>query len=122
MFNWLRELMELRAEFRLRRLNDEAIQCETCEVLKMTLAQVNREKEVLLNRLLAGSVEDLPKTPPVPEPIQSRFVPWKMKQQMLEVEDRQKARVLAEFKKEHEAAKINTAKLEASIGVNNEAG
>lgn len=72
--------------------------CASCEVLREQLSVVNIEKEKLLNLILE-------KNKPVPEPqidteelkpITSKYVPWKVRREMLEAEDREKARVLRE--------------------------
>lgn len=91
MFNWLRELKEIwqtRAE------------CSSCEVLKVELSNERREKEMFLRHVLTPkSVEPERLTAPEPIPLPTnRHIPWKVRQQMLEAESREKARAMAEFK------------------------
>lgn len=89
----------------------EDMPCNTCEVLRAQLDESNRERRALLNRLL-----EPPKSEPPLEkeeelvPIKPQFVPWRMRQQMLEAEDRQKARLTKE-----KAAEL--AELERELGV-----
>ena len=69
--------------------------CETCEILRLQLDESNRERRELLHRLLD---KDKPEPPSVsseePVPITPNFVPWRVRQQMLEQEDRVKANIL----------------------------
>ena len=100
MFGWLEEL------YRIRRANREAIRqeilesqvCQSCEVLKVELAKERREKEMLLSHILHPKSEELPVRNENPTPILPRHVPWTVKQQELEAQDRmQKERILKEF-------------------------
>ena len=93
-------------------LRIEALPCNTCEVLRSQLAESNKERRELLNRLLEPSKPEPP--PAVVEefkPIQPAFVPWRVRQQMLEAEDSQKARLMREKAQEIQ-------KLEKEMGVN----
>ena len=69
--------------------------CETCEVLREQLHRSEAERIDLLNRLL-----DKDKPEPVVEreethvPIQPQFIPWRVRQQMLEAEDRKTAELM----------------------------
>lgn len=80
----------------------EPFPCGTCELLRIQLDESNRERRELLTRLLE---KDRPEpTQPVKteeyRPIQSQFVPWRVRQQMLEAEDRKKAELLKRHKDE----------------------
>ena len=93
MFNWLRELKEIWREPRV---------CLSCEVLKVELSNERREKEMLLTHVLTPRPQ-LPEREVAPEPqvpITAKHVPWRVKQQMLEAEDRARAaQIMSEFKK-----------------------
>ena len=73
----------------------EELPCNTCEVLRSQLDESNRERRELLTRLLTPSS---PEPSSVEEkelvPIKSNFTPWRVRQQMLEQEDRQKAKLM----------------------------
>ena len=88
--------------------------CETCEILRFQLEESNRERKELLHKLLN---KDEPKPPVFSEdelkPVQSQFIPWRVRQQMLEAEDRQKARLLNDKAKE-------IAELEKAVGISEE--
>ena len=79
LLNWYREWREIR-------------HCESCDTLRQQLEIANYEKQQLLNKLLtppAPVIESKPLEVTVP-----RTVPWNVRRQMLEREDREKARSL----------------------------
>ena len=86
--------------------------CDTCEVYREQLAKSERERSELLHRLLDKDKAE--PQPPVPldelRSIQPAFVPWRVKQQMLEQEDRKSAQLLRDKEKE-------IAELEQELGV-----
>lgn len=90
----------------------EPVRCEVCEVLRAQLDESNRERRELLTRALTPPQTEPPHTPADEEmkPVQSQFVPWRVKQQMLEAEDRVKARLLQDKAKE-------IADLEREVGI-----
>lgn len=107
MFNWLRELRDILREPR---------PCTSCDVLKVEIANLRREKETLLNRLLEPQVQETRIVAPEPVPIPQRHKPWRVKQQELERADRlEHDRIMAEFKK-----KISG--IEETMGVKPDAG
>lgn len=71
--------------------------CQNCEYLKLQLEKIQE-----LNKELIDKLTNKPETPvieqPKTEPIVPRFIPWRVRRQMLEAEDRVKAQ------KEREAA------------------
>lgn len=108
MWNWLRELYDIRRENKMSR-------CDSCDILKVELAQERREKERLLNHILNPQPQSEP-TAEKPEPIMPKHVPWRVKQQELETRDRQEAaRILAQFKDRVKSA--DTEKLEKDMGI-----
>lgn len=128
MFGWIRELLEIRYEFKERKVRlaeekyERAHVCQSCEVLKSQLDRANREKDQLLRELLADDIKN--ETQPAaeaPQPVNPRLIPWKIKQQQLEAEDRAEAIKREAFKKEQEAARLaskpSTSELEKNLGV-----
>ena len=69
--------------------------CESCEILRERLLQSDAERKELLHRLLDN---DKPEPPSIKEedlvPIKPQFTPWRVRQQMLEQEDRKKAQLM----------------------------
>jgi len=93
MFGWLRELYEIRRE------NKDAKVCQSCDVLKVELSAERREKQMLLQHVLYPKTEESVRVEGNPEPIRPKHVPWRVKQQELEAQDKiQAARIMQEFK------------------------
>lgn len=107
MFNWLRELYEIRKENKT---------CESCENLKFELAQVRLENSRLLDHILAKPVPEPEVKQEFIKPVLPNMIPWRVRQQMLEAEDRQKARLMKEHT--NKEPKSNTVEeLEKELGV-----
>jgi len=88
------------------------IPCESCEILREQLHKSDAERQNLLHRLLD---KDKPEPPQVSteefQPVTPQFTPWRVRQQMLEAEDRQKAKLMRDRVSEIE-------KLEKEVGIN----
>lgn len=81
----------------------EAEVCPVCEVLREQLVNSERERRELLQRALVPSPEPLVATPKEElRPIRPQFIPWRVRQQMLEAEDRKQAQILKDKKVELE--------------------
>lgn len=95
--------------------------CDSCETLREQLSIVNAEKQKLLNHVLALNgpfeINMKPSAQELPQPIQSRQVPWKVRREMLEAEDRNKAEILRKKQAELDATKQTTEQLESELGV-----
>lgn len=77
--------------------------CMTCEVLRDQLDKSDVERRELLSRLLEkDKPEPSPAEPVMPKAITPQFIPWRVKQQMLEAEDRKRAQLVREKAKEIE--------------------
>ena len=88
--------------------------CEACEILRTQLDESNRERKDLLHRLLdKDKPEPLPAKLEEMEPIKPAFTPWRVRQQMLEAEDREKARLLKD-----RTTEIEKLETELGVGVN----
>jgi hypothetical protein len=90
----------------------EPIRCESCEILREQLYKCERDRIELTARLL-----DIGKSePPTPvderelKPIMPQYVPWRVRQQMLEAEDHKKAELMKSRQKEIE-------ELEKQVGI-----
>lgn len=86
--------------------------CETCEVLRIQLARSERKCDELLEKLLSKQeTEPIPVDKEELQPIKTtNFVPWHIRQQMLEAEDRKKAELVKQREKE-------IAALERELGI-----
>jgi len=89
----------------------EPVPCATCEVLREQLDESNRERRELLTRLLdKANPEPSPIEKEEYKPIQPQFMPWRVRQQMLEAEDRKQAELMR-------AKREEIGKLEKELGV-----
>lgn len=118
MFHWLREFLELKYEFRERKVSEDKL-CQSCETLKMQLSIANDEKRDLLNRLLKE-----PEKEPVREigdlkPVLPRtHLSWNARRQVLEANDRKTAQILEEKKREiNQVEKVSTEDLEKEMNI-----
>jgi hypothetical protein len=89
----------------------EPFPCATCEVLRIQLDESSRERRELLSKLLEKDVSPAPTTEQQEfRPIKPQFTPWRVRQQMLEAEDRKKAELMKKKSEE-------IADLEKELGV-----
>jgi hypothetical protein len=71
--------------------------CQSCETLRKQLEIINYEKKQLMDRLLEKpSVEPQSKLVEMSKPTN---IPWNVRKQMLEAEDREKARLMRDAPK-----------------------
>ena len=82
----------------------EETPCPTCAVLRDQLEKSETERRELLHRLM-----DNPQTEPLIEkekedlePVKPTFIPWRVRQQMLEAEDKKRAELLRKKNEELE--------------------
>ena len=98
-------------EFFRKLLGLEPSVCPVCEVLRAQLDESSRERRELLQRALAPPIQSAePISTEEHQPIKAQYVPWRVRQQMLEAEDREKARLMRDKVQEIE-------ELETELGV-----
>lgn len=98
--------------YKLFRIEKEP--CASCETLRSQLEITNYEKRQMLETILSFTKPPevrLPETKEI-EPITPKTVPWVVRKQMLETEDRERARIMKQKQEEIE-------ELEKAVGVNN---
>jgi hypothetical protein len=105
----LEERRELKAENKI---------CESCETLRKQLEIANFEKERLLSRLLEKPEQPIVDNKPV-NITPPKTIPWRVRQQMLEQADRDKAMALRNAAKPD--VKVSTADLEKDFVEDNDA-
>ena len=71
----------------------EANVCESCETLKQQLEIANYEKKMLLDKLTKEPEAPLPVNKEIPVSV-PKMIPWNVRRQMLEREDREKAKAM----------------------------
>lgn len=87
--------------------------CESCETLKQQLEIERHTNKELLKAILPK--ETIPQEIQMPQPIQPRTVPWHVRQQMLEAEDRRQNELLKAKANESIDSKKSTEELEAEL-------
>jgi len=105
MLKWLHRLLHPHCPECAEEKKDSKV-CPSCEVLKQQLEYANYEKKLLLNSIISPrQTQDIPKEVVFPESISKAGIPWAVRKQMLEAEDRKKAALM----REAEAAKLKLA-------------
>lgn len=93
--NWLRRLLSIPQE-----------PCRGCEAYQQQMTHMIYENEKLLRYILEP--KEMQAAAPIkeeePEPIVPKIVPWKIRKEMLEREDRQKAALMKQAKEEQQQA------------------
>jgi hypothetical protein len=122
MFKWLHHLLnphcpECQDEKQIAKI------CSSCETLKAQLAIANHEKERLIELIVHPLQNNTANFPEVkPELITPKVVPWKVRQQQLETDDREKARLMRAKEKEATELRMNkpsqsVQELEKELGI-----
>jgi hypothetical protein len=118
LLDWYKQWLEIRTEFRAKTnevIHEEKV-CQSCETLRQQLEISNYEKGELLKKLLKE-----PEAPPIteaPNITPPRMVPWNVRRQMLEREDREKARLMRDAPKpDANTNKADVAELEKELDV-----
>jgi len=106
MIKWLHHLLNPHCPECKEERESEKI-CRNCEQLTLQIDQINYEKKQMLEAILSFN-----RPPQVTEPAaipanvyenaRKTALPWHVRRQMLEAEDRKKAQILAEYKKQQE--------------------
>jgi hypothetical protein len=118
MWTWLHHILEPHCPD-CREEREEARVCQSCEVLKHQIEMLNYTQRELIKTLAEVNKPETVIHQPVEfEPIKPKTIPWQVKRQLLEEEDRAKAKVIADNKKRQQEAKDNSIdKLEVELGV-----
>lgn len=96
MIKWIHRLLEPHCPECKEEAQDKSI-CQSCETLKHQLEIANYEKRQMLDTILrmgSPQPQSVPVRIEVPESIKSRTIPWVVRKQMLEAEDREKAKLM----------------------------
>lgn len=108
MFNWYREWLLIRREARI---------CESCETLKHQLEISNFEKKQLLDRLLEKPEKEVTKEPMNWATVPTKNIPWNVRRQLLETEDRERAKLMREAPTQSNHP-VSLEELEKDFGIN----
>lgn len=83
MWKWLHHILDPHCE--------ECNRCPTCEVLKEQVETERIFNKVLLDKLTEKNIPTVPLTEPIPPSAMPHTIPWRVKRQMLEADDRKAA-------------------------------
>ena len=119
MIKWIHHLLnphcpECRAEREMKR--NEELYCESCENFKTEIARLREDNERLLNRIIEPKQET--KEPVRLEgttPIFPRTMPWRVRQQMLEKEDKARAQAMRNAAKSDKDLTVEAIEKEMGI-------
>ncbi len=94
--------------------------CSSCETLREQLSIANREKDKLLQALLEVNKPKTEETRVTekPEPLNPRYTPWRVRQQILEEQDRERAKLMKQAARDGKAIeKVDTEDLERALEI-----
>lgn len=114
--DWYKQYLEIKYDSRKRK-NEVVVEekvCASCETLKQQLEISNYEKGEILKKLLKEP-EPVIDSPPIAV-TRPRMIPWHVRKQLLETEDREKAKVLRNAPKPVETT-TDVAELEKELDV-----
>lgn len=113
MANWFHRFLNPHCEHCLEESREKRI-CSSCEVLQLEIARLRHDNERLLNSIIEPRVEIERTTAPEPTvPLPTRM-PWRVKQQHLEMKDRELAQ---ERKLRAAASRVDVTDLEKELDV-----
>jgi ribosome-binding ATPase YchF (GTP1/OBG family) len=122
LLRWYKEWLNIRATYSASKLNlarekheDETL-CQSCETLKHQLEIANIERTRLIERLLEKPEKLVESGSPI-EISKPRMVPWNVRRQMLEREDREQARLMRNAPKPESETTESIAELEKEMGM-----
>lgn len=113
MIKWLHHLFNPHCSECRDELEESRI-CDSCETLKLQISRLERENERLLNRILEKPIEEPKQEITDLKPILPKMIPWRIRKQMLEEEDRVKAKLM---RQSEEVNKQSTEELEKELKI-----
>lgn len=108
---------------RARNIKAEEEACDSCHMLRLENARLINENGRLLDRILNPIREEVIEKPASPIEMPKKHLPWRVRQQILEQEDRQAARARNEAAKPSKPSGPQTVQeLEKELGVEDATG
>lgn len=104
LLKWYAEYLMIRSQWRrdqteLTKEVKEVEVCESCETLREQLALANAREQKLMDRIMEKPEKPVDTPHVAGPPLLPRHIPWKVRQQALETEDRVKAQRLRDAPK-----------------------
>src|SRR5689334_23184534 len=98
--------------------------CKNCELLKEMLEAERWEKRKILDSMLYKPEQNTQVPQPDHMSFGRKFIPWNIRAEMLQAQDRKKAQVLHDLAEEKKAAdlleKVHVEQLERELGIESE--
>ena len=116
LLDWYNQYLDIKYSFSER--NETLVHCESCETLKLQLSIVNQTNKDLLSRIMEKPVIEEKIDTTELKPITRGALPWNSRRQMLEAEDRDKAKKL----KQNESVSIEELEKQLDITSNEREG
>lgn len=110
MSNWFHRFLNPHCPHCIEERQDSKV-CPSCETLKEQLDRANYENDKLLDRILVKPTIETIKEPSKIQ-IPTKSIPWGVRRQMLEAEDREKAKLMREAPKP-----VSTEDLEKELDI-----
>lgn len=110
LLDFIREYLDIR--------RDSSSYCKSCETYKEQLAIANHEKKILLEQILVKPEVKVTPQEAQPQAIMPKMIPWHIKRQMLEAEDRAKAAVIQRQEEEARHAQAMAAQNKSTDSIN----
>ena len=110
--NWIHQLLNPHCEH-CHDERESAKVCQSCETLKGQLENVNFEKDKLLARILERPNVETSTQPERTITVPTGNIPWAVRRQMLEREDRERAKLM----RDAPVAKVSTEDLEKDLNL-----
>lgn len=119
LLDWYQQYLMIRSQWRrdatdIVRTEKEVEICQSCETLRDQLALANAREQKLLDRIMEKPEKPVDTPHVAGKPILPLRTPWKVRQQMLETEDRIKAQRLREAPK---PSTTDVAELEKELDI-----
>ena len=92
-------------------------ECKTCDILRSLLESERFNNKQLLNSLLKQHEPLVETKHELPQPLQNKSIPWNVRKQLLEDEERAKAQIMRQKVAESIENKKSTAQLESELGI-----
>lgn len=115
--HWIHHLFNPHCDICREAASDEKV-CQSCETLKVQLSIANDEKRQMLNSILAFNkpIHEEPAQIDY-EKVKPKMMTWNVRKQMLEAEDREAARLMAERKIAQNKIREDIKELEKEVGL-----
>jgi len=116
-FNWWHHLFNPHCP-ECKEEREESEICDSCEILKLEIERLRNENDKLLNRILREPEPEKTIDTRDLKPIKrSSSIAWNIRRQMLEAEDREKAKIIRDMELNQAQKSQSVEEIEKELGV-----